>query len=660
MADAGDDRVVASGTSASFTGNDSEPIPGIESFDWTFSDTSTTVNGRDVSHPFVNNTATPVHVQVTLTVTRASVTDTDTIDVTVMPATGQGLAVTVDNGSSGLAGAALTVVDGRGVRYQASTNAAGVGTIYGLPDGAFTVYAFADGYQPATGSATVASGTGALTMTLSSGAVGSTVLESRRLTYEEIIEAGIDPTDPANQNVVHFEICLAFDGASCTATIEGNANSEGTIFGGGVGGSVVSGSGCSSSSCYFTLPDGRSVSGTITFVEDQPVWNFLLISGEARWLKEFFEVKLLVVNMAPAGFTFTGGNASLTIPDGLSLAPTSVPQDLGIDLADIPGGSQGTATWIVRGDLQGEYDLQARYTATLEPVGRSVLLQAKTSTPLKVWGRGAVEMIVDADDAAVANEPYRVRIGLHNITSGPEATPVYNPVVELNPVSGANFIFQPREDLEQGAAEIAAGDTFWTDYFVLIPQFSGQLNVAGSFVFLDGSEEDPVPPAVIVSHPRQAALAITGTPRAGAAELTWAAVPGATDYQIFTTPEPTAAFGGTPTATTAAGTTTATVPATPGVATYYAVSATVGGKAVMRHALVSVTALGRADGPGCADDHQERHGGERAGDGVVDGAGVERWFGDHRVRGDAVRRVLPAYRRRRSAGPRRPRRSPGW
>ena len=258
----------------------------------------------------------------------------------------------------------------------------------------------------------------------------------------------------------------------------------------------------------------------------------------------------------------------------------------------------------------------------------------------------------------MANEPYRVRIGLHNITSGPEATPVYNPVVELNPVSGANFIFQPREDLEQGAAEIAAGDTFWTDYFVLIPQFSGQVNVAGSFVFLDGSEEDPVPPAVIVSHPRQAALAITGTPRDRRRELTWAAVPGATNYQVFATPSPSTAFGGTPTATTAAGTTTATVPASPGVATYYAVSATVGGKAVMRHALV---ASPRWQSRRCRV--RRRSFDATAGNGQAtvswtapasDGGSA-----DHGVRGDAVRRVLrrvrPDVQRRR----RPPRPSPG-
>ena len=69
-------------------------------------------------------------------------------------------------------------------------------------------------------------------------------------------------------------------------------------------------------------------------------------------------------------------------------------------------------------------------------------------------------MSVIADDAAVANEPYRVHIRITNITTGPEATPVYNPVIQLYPVSGSNFIYQPRERLEQGTAVIAVKDLF--------------------------------------------------------------------------------------------------------------------------------------------------------------------------------------------------------
>ena len=272
VADAGDDRVVASGTSASFTGNDSEPIPGIESFDWTFSDTQHD-RERSRRQPPVRQQHGHARARAGDAHGHAGVGDghrhhrrhRDAGHRTGPRRHGR------QRQPAGLAGAALTVVDGRGVRYQASTNAAGVGTIYGLPDGAFTVYAFADGYQPATGSATVASGTGALTMTLSSGAVGSTVLESRRLTYEEIIEAGIDPRIRPTRTSCTSRSASRSTGHPAprpsTATPTARAPSS------GVGSAAASSAGrvLHKPSCYFTLPDGRSVSGTVTFVEDQPV-----------------------------------------------------------------------------------------------------------------------------------------------------------------------------------------------------------------------------------------------------------------------------------------------------------------------------------------------------------------------------------------------------
>ena len=52
----------------------------------------------------------------------------------------------------------------------------------------------------------------------------------------------------------------------------------------------------------------------------------LVIEGEYRWLKEFFDVQLQVTNLAAPGFTLTAGSAELTLPPGVSLAPTAVTQ----------------------------------------------------------------------------------------------------------------------------------------------------------------------------------------------------------------------------------------------------------------------------------------------------------------------------------------------
>ncbi len=103
-----------------------------------------------------------------------------------------------------------------------------------------------------------------------------------------------------------------------------------------------------------------------------PLINYLLIPGKAKFLKEFFEVKLLVNNLAPSSFTFENGSATITVPSGLSLAPTASPQSLTQAVPPIAGGGSQAVTWVVRGDAEGKYDLSATYAGTLEPLGRSV------------------------------------------------------------------------------------------------------------------------------------------------------------------------------------------------------------------------------------------------------------------------------------------------
>ena len=107
------------------------------------------------------------------------------------------------------------------------------------------------------------------------------------------------------------------------------------------------------------------------YVGGQPTILWLIIPGKAKWLKEFFEVKMGVTNLAPSGFTFQGGRASLgDLPAGLSLAPTGTPQSIVQNLADIPSQDTQFASWILRGDAEGYYAPTADYSGTLEPLGR--------------------------------------------------------------------------------------------------------------------------------------------------------------------------------------------------------------------------------------------------------------------------------------------------
>ena len=300
---------------------------------------------------------------------------------------------------------------------------------------------------------------------------------------------------------------------------------------------------------------------------------------------------MLVSNLAPPPFTFEGGTASLdALPDGLSLAPTAVAQEAVQSLPDIPAGGSAAATWIVRGDTAGDYELAATYAASLEPIGAPISMVARTAPgSLRVWGGDALTMRVLAEERLLDGHPYRVVVEMTNVSD----IPVYNLAVELKEEGKLNYIYQPREELTRPVAELAPGETLHADY-VLVPTVGIYTPLVLleeiSFVKKTGGDVESPPRS---SACRRASPMPTGRRSrcAGRAtsSVTWAAVPGATEYQLFTTTAPEIAFDATPIATLPAGTTSVRLPLTAALAgKHLAVSPTVAGRPDMVHRRVAV------------------------------------------------------------------------
>ena len=60
-------------------------------------------------------------------------------------------------------------------------------------------------------------------------------------------------------------------------------------------------------------------------VGGEPTLFWLIIPGDIRYLKQFWQVTMAVTNLGSHATTFTNGAAKLDLPDGLSLAPTATP-----------------------------------------------------------------------------------------------------------------------------------------------------------------------------------------------------------------------------------------------------------------------------------------------------------------------------------------------
>ncbi len=560
----------------------------VTSYDWSFGD-GASASGPTVSHVFSQPGVYTTELTVTATDGR---TASAPVTITVIPVPPAGLTVQVTNGTDLIAGAQLAVIAADGTRYGAVTDGTGTGLLQGLPDGTYTVYGFASGYLPGTATATVTGGSGSTTLTLEAGQVAQTSATATVLTPTQLENLGLNPNDPANQNDVTFQIHLAFTQGPQTEHISfsGYGTPSGVLdpsFGGDDGGGGGGGGG----GCVCATVSGGKfkVYPQVQYVNKQPSVVWMIIPGKAQWLKEFFDVKVLVSNLAPAPFSFDSGQVALNpLPPGLSLAPLGSPQSMTQTMPSIPAGGSASVDWVLRGDDEGYYTVSSTYTGTLDPGGFPLDLPISTNPgALHVWGASALELIVDADDTATSGYPYAIEVGIKNVAD----VPVYNPSIQLLDQGRLNYIYQPLQPLERTAARILPGHTFTADYR-LIPEISGTLDLGRSFV--EDVAGNAVVPSIIESQPATPpgdVPPLTATSEADGVHLAWTApsVAGITGYDVFYTPTANTLFGSVPVATAGPSATSATVPAGP--AGYYAVSTLVNGVPTLLHPLAYTAGL---------------------------------------------------------------------
>ena len=603
-ADAGEPIAAPAGAETTLDGSASTPSGLITGYHWDFGDGSSG-DGETAKHTY----GQAGHYTATLTVSEGSSTAQSTVAVTVAAATAKGPAVTVeDSGGAPIQGADVVYIAPDGTRTSATTGSDGVATLPGLPDGTDSVYAWADGYQVGVGQVDVSGGTGSAIVKLVSGSPATASLSSHPMTLSEIEAAGIDPNDPANQNVWSFDVQLAFPsgyGAGNPPSLCGYLNDAGQFVGatgicGSGGGGGGGGWGCRQDTCY-----GPGVEAVGAVVDGHPLIEWLTLSGQVSVLKQFFSVDMLIQNLSPEPVELSNGSATLNIPDGLSLAPTSQPQSATQSVPTIPGMGSADVNWVVRGDTPGYYYLSADYQATLEPFSAPFALHATLQTPLHVWGPEALSMSVQADSGTLQpGRPYHVRLAVTNKAD----VPFYNVGLTVDSSNHKRFIFQPDERLSDTIGELDPGQTLYSHTYILVPDAAsaGAFDPSLSTIDFAGQTGPPGAGATAVTPPKLYTLSALGdTP--GKVHLHWQSVPNATGYEVFSTPDLDTPFATGPDIVQDAHGSSVTL--LPGSATdayipgsqlstkYYAVSAIVNAVPTLEYTVISAAA-GSASGGG--------------------------------------------------------------
>lgn len=563
-ADAGDDLVAVAGESVTLDGQGSRPSVGIEDHEWDFGD-GHTGTGAVADHVY----ADPGTYTATLHTQTGDDEDDDTALIRVVPASSaEGIGVSVHSGGGPVAGADVMIVAPDGRRISVVSDSSGRARLRGLADGEYTVLTYAPGYLPKSTHATVSGLSGTANVELTPGEVAKAKITTRPLSLQEILDRGIDPNDPANQHIYDFKVGVGVD------SFGGSMNANGEF---------IPGPKCTRFKCRADIDGSR-----VVLFPFRDGITALTLPASAHWLKEFFDVSMTVHNLSDSAFDLRNGKAWLDLPAGLSLAPTAHHQSASVSMPNIAGGRDATASWTIRGDAEGDYDIAASYAATLEPFGRSVSVRAQTDEPLKVWGGSALKLTVEVDDTIGRGHPLHARIGLKNVSD----KPVYNPGIDIPSGESFGYIVQPRQKHSFSTSEISPGQTFWAGPVIFVPNADGTVDLSESFVKKVGGDADV--DATIVTSPRDPSLEDNPKARAHARDnavvIDVDAIDGATDYEVYATPDPLTEFSDTPLPVTKpkpGRPTKLMVPATPGERMHYAVVTRSGSDREMIHPLVT-------------------------------------------------------------------------
>ena len=397
----------------------------IVSYSWDFGDGTTSNDVKPVKKYNVVGTYT-----VTLTVTDDNnVSTTTSMEVSVSERTAVGtikVKVVDENGRTVSQAPVYFDLggDNQKVVYTDSTGTASL--LMGKGNHAIGVYK--SGYLPVQKEVTVLpNATRIVTMTIIEQEIVTGEFEVTRMTFSEIKAAGIDVYSPANRNVYKVNVILTYGEATVPVTYVrndskiisysiGNSGGSAGSSGGGFGGSGGKIGGIS----YVPNDKGKEI---IAIIE---------IPIEASILKEFFDVKLHIVNNASPEFVLVNNTVTLDVPEGMTMM-TGLTGDWSesktVEIKSIKGQETKTLSWILRGDKEGSYNLSADFNGTLDVFNEEINATFKTEEPIRVYGLSNFKINLEVSETIEYNALY-FNIGLENKGT----VDIHMPQIDFDPI----------------------------------------------------------------------------------------------------------------------------------------------------------------------------------------------------------------------------------
>jgi len=377
----------------------------ISSYHWDFGDGTTSSKVKSV-HSYSELGKYTVTLTVTDTSGNTS-TASKTVTVVEKKMAGTLKIKVVDDSGNKVSGAGVFYKLGADDMVSYATNANGEVTITDY-SGTYDVGVYADGYLPAKQSVSIVNNAdNSLTIRIIKKEIIVGELTYTRMTFEEIVAAGIDPYAPENQHVYKYQINLTFGTSTYTGTAIKSQNTSNvqpvkitnwTQTSGTASDTTLKGG-----YVWIIGDDSNNDNYNQSYTSNaKQIVAVLEVPGETSWLKEFFDVQLHIHNQAEESFVIDDCVATLNYPtDGLTLITDLVDgysETQTVNIGSIAGQEHKYINWVLRGDKPGDYDISADFSGRLRDFNEIINAKFECSEPIHVKGTEGLKIKVQLED----------------------------------------------------------------------------------------------------------------------------------------------------------------------------------------------------------------------------------------------------------------------
>ena len=267
--------------------------------------------------------------------------------------------------------------------------------VFEAPIGTHIVSSYKKDYLPVKQNISVTGKETYVTLVLVNEPIVTGEFEIHKMTFDEIVAAGIDINAAENRNVVKINVTLVYEREPIHSVIywNGKTAKSDPIYVKTSSGTrkltpcVISGSGGSSGS--------GSGSGSSSL--EDPTIVYLDVPVEFSYLKEFFSVSLHIINHASSDFSLLDNTVTLNVPDGLSVVKTNSSEPkASVYIDEIKGQTQKTIKWILRGDKAGTYDISADFLGMLSYFNEPISAKFVADNPIEVHDASTIDVEIEA------------------------------------------------------------------------------------------------------------------------------------------------------------------------------------------------------------------------------------------------------------------------